>query len=126
MYLYVRYALKHTFPPGTGTPTGDPIETAAVGRVMGVARKSRGLGACPVGSVKTNIGHTEAAAGVAGLIKVLLMMRHQTLAPSVLFGNLKESLDLGGLHLDVVSTARSWSAISGGLLNQNANHCRTM
>ena len=81
---------------------------------MGVARKSRGLGACPVGSVKTNIGHTEAAAGVAGLIKVLLMMRHQTLAPSVLFGNLKESLDLGGLHLDVVSTARSWSAISGG------------
>jgi phthiocerol/phenolphthiocerol synthesis type-I polyketide synthase C len=57
---------------GTGTPAGDPIEAAAVGRVLGRARTD----ALPIGSVKTNIGHLEAASGMAGLLKAMLALEH--------------------------------------------------
>ena len=66
---------------GTGTRLGDPIETNALAAVIGAERTADD----PVmlGSVKANIGHTEAAAGIAGLIKVLLMLRHATIPASV-------------------------------------------
>ncbi|MCY3553978.1 MAG: beta-ketoacyl synthase N-terminal-like domain-containing protein, partial [Gemmatimonadetes bacterium] len=63
---------------GTGTPTGDPVEAMAIGRATGDA-------GCLIGSVKTNIGHTEAAAGVAGLIKAALALKHGILPPSLHF-----------------------------------------
>ncbi|GAA4312774.1 hypothetical protein GCM10023086_33460 [Streptomyces venetus] len=68
---------------GTGTKKGDPIEAAALGSVLGSGRTDD----TPllVGSVKTNIGHLEAAAGVAGLIKTALCIRHQEIPPSLNF-----------------------------------------
>ncbi|MDE2728343.1 MAG: polyketide synthase, partial [Gemmatimonadota bacterium] len=63
---------------GTGTPTGDPVEAMAIGRATGDA-------GCLIGSVKSNIGHTEAAAGVAGLIKAALALKHGILPPSLHF-----------------------------------------
>ncbi|XP_048739884.2 uncharacterized protein LOC125654127 isoform X2 [Ostrea edulis] len=65
---------------GTGTPVGDPIETNALGKFFGPHFKDRKV---KIGSVKTNIGHLESAAGVAGIIKVLLMMKHGHFVPSL-------------------------------------------
>lgn len=64
---------------GTGTPVGDPLEARAIGAVMGQNRKPHE--ACLVGSVKANIGHLEAASGVAGLIKLALCLRHNAIPP---------------------------------------------
>ncbi|MDG9702555.1 type I polyketide synthase [Streptomyces sp. DH37] len=58
---------------GTGTPVGDPVECAAVGRALGTGRST---GALPIGSVKSNIGHLEAASGMPGVFKALLVLRH--------------------------------------------------
>ncbi|RXJ69417.1 hypothetical protein CS022_23870 [Veronia nyctiphanis] len=66
---------------GTGTKLGDPIEIQALDNAM--RRHTQEKGFCAVGSVKTNIGHLEAAAGIAGLTKVLLQLRHRTLVPSL-------------------------------------------
>lgn len=66
---------------GTGTKLGDPIEVAALTRAFREYTKERQF--CPIGSVKTNVGHTLAAAGVVGLIKVLLCLKHRKLVPSL-------------------------------------------
>jgi myxalamid-type polyketide synthase MxaE and MxaD len=68
---------------GTGTRAGDPVEIRAIGTVLAEGRAPGDV--CRLGSVKTNIGHTEGAAGVAGLIKVALSLRHRTLPPSLHF-----------------------------------------
>ncbi len=64
---------------GTGTPAGDPVEAAAVGRVLGQARAAP----LPIGSVKTNIGHLEPASGMAGLLKAVLALEHGILPGSL-------------------------------------------
>src|SRR4029434_2387450 len=74
----VQYIEAH----GTGTPVGDPIEANSISNVIAKARPP-GSETLIIGSVKSNIGHTESAAGVAGLIKVLLMMKHETIVASV-------------------------------------------
>lgn len=66
---------------GTGTPLGDPIEFSGLNQVFGLAEKQKMY--CAVGSVKANIGHLEAASGIAGLTKVLLQMKHKMLVPSI-------------------------------------------
>jgi acyl transferase domain-containing protein len=73
----VQYVEAH----GTGTSVGDPVEMQALGVVLGEGRPEGHP--CVVGSVKTNIGHTEGAAGVAGLIKVALALKHKTIPPSL-------------------------------------------
>jgi acyl transferase domain-containing protein/acyl carrier protein len=73
----VQYVEAH----GTGTSVGDPVEMQALGAVIGEGRPDDHP--CVVGSVKTNIGHTEGAAGVAGLIKVALALKHKTIPPSL-------------------------------------------
>ncbi|MBS0540050.1 MAG: polyketide synthase, partial [Proteobacteria bacterium] len=91
---------------GTGTALGDPIEMHALASVFAGRRKP-----LSVGSVKTNIGHTEAAAGVAGLIKAVLMLRHQTVPASLHFKQLNPHIDLGGVPIEV-PTATSAAELS--------------
>ncbi|GAB2711524.1 SDR family NAD(P)-dependent oxidoreductase [Nocardia thraciensis] len=88
---------------GTGTPVGDPIELAALGSVYGaVDGRDEPL---PVGSVKANIGHTEAAAGVAGVIKAALTVHHGTIAPHLRLDNPNPEIDFEGLRLRVPMSA---------------------
>ena len=77
--LRISYVEAH----GTGTPLGDPIEARALAAVLSPGRDSGNL--FGLGSVKTNFGHTEAAAGVAGLIKVILSMEHEQIPPHLHF-----------------------------------------
>ncbi|HEY3579059.1 MAG TPA: condensation domain-containing protein [Pyrinomonadaceae bacterium] len=74
---------------GTATPIGDPIEIAALNRVFNANAKSR----CAIGSVKTNIGHLDAAAGVASLIKTVLALQHKSLPPSLNFAEPNPRID---------------------------------
>ena len=74
---------------GTGTLIGDPTESRALGSFFGTNEKERFIG-----SVKTNIGHLEAAAGVAALIKVLLMMKHGKVVPSLWYSKENENPQL--------------------------------
>ncbi|KAB8061475.1 SDR family NAD(P)-dependent oxidoreductase [Janthinobacterium sp. FT14W] len=66
---------------GTGTPLGDSIEIAALTKAF--RQQSAGTHFCPIGSVKANIGHAESAAGIAGITKVLLQMKHRQLVPTI-------------------------------------------
>ncbi len=74
---------------GTATPLGDPVEVAALTQAFDTAAR----GFCALGSVKTNIGHTDAAAGIAGLIKTVLSMRHGQIPPSLHFRRPNASID---------------------------------
>lgn len=71
----IRYVEAH----GTGTPIGDPLEAGAIGAALGQGRSAET--ACVVGSVKANIGHLEAASGVAGLIKLALCLKNNAIPP---------------------------------------------
>ena len=82
---------------GTGTAVGDPIEANALGRVLG--RERGGNGACLIGSVKTNIGHLEAAAGIAGIIKVALALHHGQIPPSLHFNEPNPKIDFENLKI---------------------------
>jgi acyl transferase domain-containing protein len=91
---------------GTGTRVGDPIEAAALGAVIGRARRPGD--ALLVGSAKTNVGHLEGAAGVVGLLKTVLCLRHRELVPSLNFEIPNPAIDLSGLNLDVCQERRPW------------------
>lgn len=93
---------------GTGTPLGDPIEARALGRVLGAGRSAD----APlwVGSVKTNFGHLEGAAGIAGLIKVALALEHGAIPPSLNFATENPHAPLAELGLAVVTEARPWAS----------------
>lgn len=91
----VRYVEAH----GTGTPVGDPIEARALGEVLGRGREEGHE--LLIGSVKTNIGHLEAAAGVAGLIKTALILFHKRLPPNLHFETPNPNIDFESLRLSV-------------------------
>ena len=95
---------------GTGTPLGDPVEAAALGAV---ARRERPL---LVGSVKTNIGHLEGAAGIAGLVKTVLCLSRRELVPSLNFRTPNPRIPLAELGLRVVTETEPWPAVEGPLL----------
>ncbi|MBS4097055.1 MAG: SDR family NAD(P)-dependent oxidoreductase [Sulfuricella sp.] len=76
-------AVKYVEAHGTGTPTGDPIETGAIGAVFGAQRTDENP--CLIGSVKSNIGHLEAASGMAGLMKAALSLHHRQIPPNIHF-----------------------------------------
>ena len=76
---------------GTGTVLGDPIEIA--GLMDAFSKRTARKQFCAIGSVKTNIGHGEAAAGIAQLTKTVLQMRHQTLVPTLLHGRVNPNID---------------------------------
>jgi acyl transferase domain-containing protein/acyl-CoA synthetase (AMP-forming)/AMP-acid ligase II/NADPH:quinone reductase-like Zn-dependent oxidoreductase/NAD(P)-dependent dehydrogenase (short-subunit alcohol dehydrogenase family)/acyl carrier protein len=106
----VQYVEAH----GTGTSLGDAIEAKALGTVLaeGRARDST----CAIGSVKTNIGHLEAAAGVAGLIKVALAMRHRMIPPSLNFTEPNPNIPFDRLKLRVAQTLTAWPENGGRAL----------
>ncbi|MFH9072507.1 type I polyketide synthase [Streptomyces alboflavus] len=91
---------------GTGSPVGDPVEAAALGAVLGSARPAGEP--LRVGSVKTNIGHLGAAAGVAGLLKVVLSLTHGQLPPSLHYASPNPRIPLAELNLRVQDTVGDW------------------
>ncbi|MEM7532859.1 MAG: type I polyketide synthase [Chloroflexota bacterium] len=90
---------------GTGTPLGDPIEIEALGNVYG-QRKTPLF----VGSVKTNVGHLEAAAGVAGVIKTVLALQHREIPPHLHFTQPNSHISWEELPLTVPTSPHAWSA----------------
>ncbi|MFL6674353.1 MAG: type I polyketide synthase, partial [Massilia sp.] len=97
---------------GTGTPVGDPIEANALGAMMGHGRAEGQP--CLVGSIKTNIGHTEAAAGVAGLIKASLVLQHGVVPPHLHFAARNPKIDLEALNLAIPRSATALPSPAGG------------
>lgn len=93
---------------GTGTVVGDPIEVRALTQAF--RRSSEEYGYCAIGSLKTNIGHLDAAAGVAGLIKTVLALEHGQLPASLHFQNLNPHIELKGSPFYVNSGLTDWPA----------------
>ncbi|WP_409473583.1 type I polyketide synthase [Streptomyces sp. HC307] len=93
-------ALSYVEAHGTGTKRGDPTEAGALGAVLGRARPAGDP--LPIGSVKTNIGHLEGSSGLAGLIKVLLSLRHRTVPPSLHAEELNPDIPFDDLNLSVL------------------------
>lgn len=91
---------------GTGTLLGDPIEAGALGAVLGQAPGRRRP--LVIGSVKTNLGHLEAAAGITGLIKVVLALGHQRIPESLHFSEPNPHIPFERLRLEVAARQRSW------------------
>ena len=90
---------------GTGTALGDPIEVEALAEVFAPRLTDQ---RCVIGSVKTNIGHTEAAAGLAGLIKVVLSLRHEAIPAHLHFTTPNPHLDFDRLPFEIPLVARPW------------------
>ncbi|QZZ32132.1 non-ribosomal peptide synthetase [Streptomyces sp. ST1015] len=96
---------------GTGTPLGDPIEIAGLREAFAEHLDdslAQGVERCAVGSVKSNIGHLESAAGIAGLTKMLMQLKHGTIAPSLNSGELNPDIDLAGTPFFVPQEAVAW------------------
>ncbi|HET7233761.1 MAG TPA: polyketide synthase, partial [Longimicrobium sp.] len=94
---------------GTATPMGDPVEVAALTRAFDTPER----GFCALGSVKTNIGHLDAAAGVAGLIKTVLAMEHAQIPPSLHFQKPNPRIDFAGSPFFVADRLLPWSPPRG-------------
>ena len=85
---------------GTGTIVGDPIEAGSIGKIYGKAR-SKG-NPLPIGSIKSNLGHMEAASGMAGLVKALMVLKHRAIPPNIHLKELNPHIDFEDLNLEVV------------------------
>src|SRR5262249_39822011 len=95
----VNYVEAH----GTGTILGDPIEFEALAATYG-----RGKGTCALGAVKTNLGHLEAAAGIAGLIKATLAVAHGYIPPNLHFTRWNPAIDASSTRLFVPTEGSAW------------------
>ncbi|MBB3811111.1 SDR family NAD(P)-dependent oxidoreductase [Pseudochelatococcus contaminans] len=93
---------------GTGTSLGDPIEIRGLDKAIGQAVEPDWR--CPIGSIKSNIGHLESAAGIAALTKVLLQLQHQQLAPSLHAQPPNPNIDFEKSHFIVQQTLDAWPA----------------
>ncbi|WP_338551795.1 SDR family NAD(P)-dependent oxidoreductase [Paenibacillus sp. KS-LC4] len=111
---------------GTGTPLGDPIEVNALKKAYGQYYEERGLqpreNSCLLGSVKTNIGHLESAAGMASIIKVLLAMKHGVLPELLNFTAINPYISFEGSPFGLVTARTAWKKrrIEGKLLPRQA------
>ncbi|HET7550229.1 MAG TPA: SDR family NAD(P)-dependent oxidoreductase [Gemmatimonadaceae bacterium] len=103
----VQYVEAH----GTGTAVGDPIEMGALSDVLGAGRSI--VRPCIVGSSKTNIGHTEAAAGVAGLIKAVLCLHRKTIPPNLHFITPNPNIPWDELPFRVATETMPWPEHDG-------------
>jgi acyl transferase domain-containing protein len=93
---------------GSGTPLGDTIEVAALTRAFRASTDARGF--CAIGSVKTNVGHLEAAAGIAGLIKTVLMLERRAIVPSLHFEEPNPQIDFDASPFYVSRRLAEWPA----------------
>ena len=122
--LTLQYVEAH----GTGTPRGDPVEAAALAEAIGGPRSDH---RCRVASLKANLGHGFSAAGVGGVIKLLLALRHQTMPPQIRFRDLHPAIDAATWPFTFATAAEPWplngphprrAAISGiGLAGTNCH-----
>ncbi|KAL5041995.1 hypothetical protein BDW71DRAFT_211602 [Aspergillus fruticulosus] len=108
-----RYVEAH----GTGTPVGDPIEVQAIGRAFSEYRSSDSP--LYVGSVKANIGHLEAASGLASLVKAILVLEKGTIPPNALFEKINVNIDTDRLHVAIPTQSVPWP--SSGLRRISIN-----
>ena len=93
---------------GTATPVGDPIEIAALSRIFRASTDRKQY--CAIGSVKGNIGHLDAAAGVAGLIKTVLALEHRRIPPSLNFHEPNPEIDFGNSPFFVNASSAEWKS----------------
>ncbi len=105
----IQYAEAH----GTGTAVGDPIEVNALGRILGV-RNSKDDALCVIGSVKSNIGHSEAAAGVAGVIKTSLALANKQIPTNLHLKKINPQIDLQKLNIDIADKHQDWPPLPAG------------
>lgn len=103
----IRYIEAH----GTGTSLGDPIEIAGLTRAFGPADGRRQY--CAVGSVKSNIGHTEGAAGIASVLKVILQLKNRQIAPSLHAGRSNPKIDFENSRFYVPQKLEDWECVDG-------------
>ncbi|KRE15780.1 hypothetical protein ASE63_16220 [Bosea sp. Root381] len=103
---------------GTGTKIGDPIEAAAIGESLGRRR----CATLPVGSVKSNIGHLEAASGLAGLLKASLALEHGLVPRSLFAESRNDAIDFAGLNLAPVTRALPITAQEGAVFAGVCNY----
>ncbi|MEV5508728.1 type I polyketide synthase [Streptomyces orinoci] len=100
---------------GTGTPVGDPVECEALAEAF--AGRDRPL---PVGGVKSQLGHAEAAAGIAGLVKAVLVLRHGRIPATLHAETLNEAIDFTGLNLEPVTMERPLRAAGRAVVGVNS------
>jgi len=105
---YLSYVEAH----GTGTTLGDPIEIRGLAKAFNTLRDNL----CPIGSIKSNMGHLESAAGIAAVTKVLLQMQHHTLVPSLHSEHLNKNIDFEKTPFRVQQTLAEWKQPT---LNEN-------
>jgi len=91
---------------GSGTPVGDPVEIRALTKAFRTSTQRSVY--CAIGSVKTNVGHLDAAAAVAGMIKAILALKHRTLPPSLHFSHPNPEIDFKNTPFYVNSQLREW------------------
>ncbi|MDQ3762162.1 MAG: type I polyketide synthase, partial [Actinomycetota bacterium] len=104
-------SLQYLEAHGTSTPVGDPVEANALGRALSIGRKPGAK--CYVGSVKTNIGHTESAAGIAGLIKTVLCLKHRKIPPHINLQQINPDIDLSSLPYEIPTRPTDWPECDG-------------
>ncbi|HEY0366208.1 MAG TPA: type I polyketide synthase, partial [Pyrinomonadaceae bacterium] len=95
---------------GTGTPIGDPIEVEALTRAFRRGGKTQRTGFCALGAVKSNIGHLDSAAGVAGLIKTVLALEHKKIPPTLHFEKPNSIIDFANSPFTVNASLLDWTA----------------
>jgi myxalamid-type polyketide synthase MxaB len=100
---------------GTGTALGDPIELAGLTQAFGSDQP-----ACPIGSVKTNVGHLNIASGIAGLIKTVLCLHHQTIPPSLHFETPNPQIDFANSRFYVNTQLQEWQSESSRRASVNS------
>ncbi|WP_325090051.1 polyketide synthase, partial [Burkholderia contaminans] len=96
---------------GTGTPLGDPIELNPLAAVLNESRRPDDL--CWIGSVKTNIGHLESAAGIASLIKTALALHHRAIPPNLHFRSINPQIVLDGTPFRIPRQVTPWNSEHG-------------
>lgn len=113
-------AIQYFEAHGTGTPTGDPIEVGAVASVFKHGRSAQDP--LLIGSVKTNLGHTEPTSGLASVIKVAMALERKTIPPSINFETPNKRLKLDEWNLKVPRACEEWRAGADGVRRASVNN----